>query len=151
LSRKLILSLSALTVAGVMAFGPADALAAKNHAVTATGKAAVIGTESGRTVALGRFLSTTLGETVVVFKTKILKNGKLSSTLTAYTRNGTLRGTALQTVTPTATGGSTFSGTAKITGGTGLYGGATGTASATGTQAKDNPVISYRLKGNIRY
>ena len=150
MSRKLMLLATALALAAVMSVGGGAALAAKNHSVTASGKAASIGTEAGKTVALGRFLGT-LGETVAVFKTKVLKNGNLSSTFVAYTRNGTLRGTALQKVTTNAAGGSTFSGTAKVTGGTRLYAGATGTISVAGTQPKDATVIAYKLKGTVRY
>jgi hypothetical protein len=149
-SRKFGFKVAALAAAAVMAFGSADAMAAKNHAVTAVGKAAGIGSQGTTSLALGRFTGS-LGEILVSFRTKVLKNGDLSSTFTAYTRNGTLKGTALQKVTTNSNGGSAFSGTAKIISGTGLYSGAKGTLTATGSQPKDNPVISYKLKGTVRY
>jgi hypothetical protein len=141
---------TALVVAAVMSVGGSAALAAKNHSVSATGKAVGIGPSGTATLAIGRFTGS-LGEILVSFKTKVLSNGNLSSTFTAYTRNGTLKGTALQTPTATPSGGSTLSGTAKVISGTGLYSGAKGTLSAAGTQAKDDPVIHYKLKGTIRY
>jgi hypothetical protein len=148
--RTLMLRLTALLVAAFMVLGSGQALAATNHSVSVTGQVAALGTQAGKTIAVGRFLGT-LGETVAVFKTKALANGNLSSTFVAFNTKGTVVGTALQTVTTTPSGGTTFSGTVKVTGGTRLYKGATGTLSAAGTQPKGATVISYKLRGSIRY
>jgi hypothetical protein len=150
LSRKLLLLLTASVVAAVVSLGGGTALAAKNHSVSATGKVAGVGTSAGRTVDVGLF-SSTLGEIVAVFRVKTLSSGKLSAPFTAYTRNGTLKGTSLLTVATDASGGTTFTGTAKVIGGTGRYAGATGKLSATGTAPKDATVVNYKLKGIVRY
>jgi hypothetical protein len=145
-----MLRLTALVVTASVVLGTGQAMAAKKHAVSVTGQVAALGTQAGKTIAVGRFLGN-LGETVAVFKTKTLANGKLSSTFVAFNAKGTVKGTALQTVTTTSTGGATFSGTAKVTGGTGLYNDATGTLTAVGTQPKGATVISYRLVGSLEY
>ena len=150
MSRKLMLLATALVVAAVMSLGAGNALAAKNHSVSATGKIAGVGTSGGRTVDVGVF-SSTLGEIVGVFRVKPLSNGKLSVTFTAYTRNGTLKGTSVLTVATDSAGGTTFTGTAKVIRGTGLYSGATGKLSAVGTSPKDSTIVNYKLKGTVRY
>jgi PKD repeat protein len=145
-----MLLVTAIVVSAVMSVGAGDALAAKNHSVSATGKVAGVGTSGGRTVDVGVFRST-LGEIVAVFRVKAGSNGKLSVTFTAYNRNGTLKGTSQLTPTTNAAGGTDFTGTAKIIGGTGLFAGATGKLSATGTSPKGSTIVSYKLKGTVRY
>ena len=48
-------------------------------------------------------------------------------------------------------GSTSFSGSGKITGGTGIYKGATGKLSFTGTEPKDSTVATQHITGKIKY
>lgn len=150
MNRKLWLGLTALAVALAVVLPTTDALAAKTHSVSVTGKVTGVAVQGATNVDVGLFTGS-LGETLAVFRTKALSNGKLSSTFTAYTRNGTLKGTALQTPTTNASGAAILTGTAKVIGGTGRYKGATGKLTTSGTEPKGGSVITYKLKGTVRY
>jgi len=75
------------------------------------------------------------------FKSRGLSFGPRGSISAKFTGTGTLN----------ADGSTSFSGSGKITGGTGIYKGATGSLSFTGTSPKDSTVATQRITGKIKY
>ena len=52
---------------------------------------------------------------------------------------------------PNPDGSTSFSGTGKVTGGTGIYKGATGKLSFSGTEPKGSTVATQHVTGHIKY
>lgn len=77
--------------------------------------------------------------------------GKVNGTGTMFGPLGSMTLKFQQSATLNPNHSASLQGTATITGGTGLYKGATGTGSLTGTQAPNSDVTTQQLTGTITY
>jgi hypothetical protein len=77
--------------------------------------------------------------------------GKLTSRAVGFGPKGSLKAKLSGTGKLNPDGSTSFSGTGKVTGGTGIYKGATGKVSFSGTQAKGSSVSTQHLTGKIKY
>jgi hypothetical protein len=77
--------------------------------------------------------------------------GKFTSKGVSFGPRGSLKASFTGTGTLNADGSTSFSGSGKITGGTGIYKGATGTLSFTGSAAKDSTVATQHVTGKLKY
>jgi hypothetical protein len=81
-----------------------------------------------------------------------LVSGVFESTFEVFTRDGSVRGQATDTVTGRPDGGIDHKGDATVAGGTGSYKGATsGKLAMTGTQAPNETTFVLNLTGRIKY
>jgi hypothetical protein len=77
--------------------------------------------------------------------------GKFNVTTQAFAPLGSVKSKGSGTGTLNSDGSVTFSGTAKVTGGTGIYKHATGSLTFTGTQAKNSNVAVQHITGTVKY
>jgi hypothetical protein len=139
----------ALALAAVSLTG--TALAAKSHSINLSGRVVGAGTQGGKAIALGTVSGSPLGADNVVLIKSVVKSGKIQGTFVSYNSHGSISGTITQTATPQPDGSTKFAGTGKIQRGTGTYNGATGAVTFTGTQKANDPIISYKITGSVKY
>ncbi len=77
--------------------------------------------------------------------------GKFTSKGVSFGPRGSLKAKFAGTGNLNADGSTSFSGSGKITGGTGIYKGASGTLSFTGSAPKDSTVATQRITGKLKY
>jgi hypothetical protein len=77
--------------------------------------------------------------------------GKFKSRGVSFGPRGSISAKFTGTGTLNADGSTTISGSGKITGGTGVYKGATGSLSFTGTSPKGSTVVTQHITGKVRY
>jgi hypothetical protein len=68
-----------------------------------------------------------------------------------YAKRGTIRANITNEIQPQSDGSVKFPGSFKITGGTGLYRGATGKGNFDGSAAADSTVLVFHVTGKARY
>ncbi|HEX4718467.1 MAG TPA: hypothetical protein VH300_08050 [Thermoleophilaceae bacterium] len=75
------------------------------------------------------------------------------TTATAFYKNGSITATGPNTATPRADGsGTDFAGTSKVTKGTGVFKGATGTLKLTGSSTAADPTYGvFKVTGTVKY
>ncbi len=107
--------------------------------------------QSGTTlVYAGKVRSTHLGPGRVKQTIRLAGLNATGSFVIRY-RHGKLRGTTQTTGRPRLDGTAAFSGTVRITGGTGRYAGATGSGRYTGSAPLDLSKATFRQRGTITY
>jgi hypothetical protein len=79
------------------------------------------------------------------------KGNKLTGTSVLYNSQGSFSGPFTVTFKTNPDGSTTLTGTAKITNGTGIYHGATGTTKITGSAAKNATITNLTYKSAIKY
>jgi hypothetical protein len=133
-----------------LAAAPVAALGAKKraHKVNVTVVAGTVGVAGPTAIIAGTVSGTLKG--AVVYHATPAPNNQVKNTFTAFTTKGSIKGTAVVTATPQPDGTSVFSGSGKVTGGTGAYKGAKGTFTATGNSTTDG-LIHLTLKGSVKY
>ena len=131
-------------LAGLALIVPATASAKTTHFTgTATARALQGSTLTGT-------VTGTLGKGAVIYTTKAGPNGTTIVKFTIFQAKGSLSGRGTVTQKPSAAGGPTgFTGTAKITSGSGAYKGATGSFTTDGTIASDG-LVTIKAKGSYK-
>jgi hypothetical protein len=141
-----------LLLAAVAAVTPSSAAATVgrriSHRVAFKATAKVLTVENGTATLVG-LVEGSYGEGAIVYR-RTPKRLRERPVGTTYFRNGTISGTGLIAITP-AHGGVTFSGTLKVTGGTGRFAGVTGSLTAAGTADATLTTIRIKLEGVLRY
>jgi hypothetical protein len=77
--------------------------------------------------------------------------GKFTARGTVFGPRGSVKTKFSGTGTVNPDGSTSFGGSGKVTGGTGIYKGATGKFTFTGTEPKGSSVATQHIKGNIKY
>jgi hypothetical protein len=77
--------------------------------------------------------------------------GKFTARGVVFGPRGSIKTKFSGTGTVNPDGSTSFGGSGKVTGGTGIYKGATGKFSFTGTEPKDSTVATQHVKGKIKY
>jgi hypothetical protein len=147
LKRFLIVVALALAAASMTA----TALAARSHSVNLNGRVVGAGTQGSKSIALGTFAGSPLGSDNVVLIKSVVKSGKIQGTFVSYNSHGSISGTVTQTATPQADGSTKFAGTGKILRGTGSYNGGTGVVTFAGNEKANDPIITYKITGSVKY
>ncbi len=138
-----------LTLGGGLLFAAAPALAA-SHVDNSTATVHKVSGSGTRTVYAGRMRSTALG-TGTVRQTVILGKGlKVSGSYVATYKGGTVRGT-VKAHAKLSGGKIVFSGSARITGGTGKYAHASGSSTYSGTANLSGTSATFTQRGRISY
>jgi hypothetical protein len=143
------LTLGVLAVVVSLALvGPA---AAETDTFNATGRLADKGTDAkGRERFSGPIRSPGFGDGTGTYLATVNTDGTTFADFSSRFEFGTLRGKTKGTVTTDANGGSTFSGTGKITGGTRAYKHGKGTFKYSG-RSLPNGSITFKLKGKVTF
>jgi hypothetical protein len=144
--RALTLTLAAgggllLAAAPALAVTRADNSTATVHKVSGSGK---------RTVYAGDMTSSALGRGSVRQVVVLGKGLKVTGSYVATYKGGTVRGT-VRAQAKISGGKITFSGSARITGGTGKYRGATGSSTYTGTANLSGTSATFTQRGRISF
>jgi hypothetical protein len=142
-----------LLLAGVAALAPSSSGATvgtrrTDHRVAFTATAKVLKVENGTATLVG-LVEGSYGEGAIIYR-RTPVGSREQPVGTTYFKDGTISGTGLIGIAP-AHGGVTFSGTLRMTGGTGRYAGVTGRLTASGTADAALTTISIKLAGVIRY
>jgi hypothetical protein len=140
-----------LALVASLAFAGTALAAPRNHAVNARAKVAGLGPEAGKQIALAKIAGTPFGADTVALLRYRVSGTHVTGTFVAYNSHGSVHGTITQTVSPQPDQSVKFSGSARVLGGTGTYNNSTGVLTFAGTEAVNDPVINYRITGNIRY
>jgi hypothetical protein len=158
----IIVAIALAAFAFVSLVGGAGAVT--NHSFTTTERAAIVssterypGTPGSKAVLAGRQVNHVDGqlargadirrvEIISISGTKVTFKG----TGIAYYPEGSLKTEFRGVATPYANGTSTHKATGRITGGTGIYQGATGQLTATGSMQKSGISIDH-IKGTVSY
>jgi hypothetical protein len=90
------------------------------------------------------------GSGAVIYKITVKSDGTQDIAIQGFFAKGALRGKGNVTVTPQSDGTATFTGSAKITGGTGAYKGAKGAFTTNGT-IDSTGLIKAKNVGTVKY
>lgn len=154
LARSRHSRLVALVAVVALAFaGSAFAAKAKNHKVNVTVTATGLVAANGVTTVVGTVTGKPFrGEGAIVYRVKAAPGGKLAAKVRAFSTLGSLSGTTLVTSTAGPNGSSTYTGTAKVTGGTGAYAHAKGSnLKVTGGIASATAPLVVKITGSVKY
>jgi hypothetical protein len=123
------------------------------HKVTITAKARVLTSSATGAVYSGQLTGTYGAGAAIIKVTAGQTQGTFNLAGTAFYKNGSITGTGSNTATPRADGsGTDYAGSLKITKGTGIFKGATGTMKLTGSsQAADPTYGVFKLMGTLTY
>jgi hypothetical protein len=149
--RMKLLALLAVLACAVVA-GPQLATGAKTttHTINGTLRIAVLQSSASGNLVAGRFTGqpagfpAMLGRSTITGTTAAVQ-GRL------YGIAGTVKFETTETLQPQPDGSINFTGSGKITGGTGRYAGASGRATFNGTLPPGGNVITLKVRGKIRY
>jgi hypothetical protein len=137
------------TICGALLFAASPALAAR-HVDNSTATVQKVSGSGKTTVYAGNMTSTALGRGSVR-QTVILGKGlKVTGRYVARYRGGTVRGT-VRAQAKISGGKITFTGSARITGGTGKYKGATGSSTYTGVANLSGTTATFTQRGTISF
>lgn len=129
---------------------PASPASAASHADNSTATVRKVSGSGAKTVYAGNMTSTALGRGSVR-QTVILGKGlKVTGRYVATYKGGTVRGT-VKAQAKISGGKITFTGSARITGGTGQYRGASGSSTYTGTANLTGTTATFTQRGTISY
>jgi hypothetical protein len=135
----------------LLSFAVAGTAAAETDTFKVTGKLADKGTDAkGRERFSGPITSPGFGDGRGTYLATVNSDGTTSADFSSRFEFGTLTGKTKGTVTTDANGGSTFSGTGKITGGTRAYKHGKGTFKYSG-RSLPNGSITFKLKGKVTF
>ena len=143
-----------LSLAVCLAFSPAlvsGAMAAKTRALKGTLHLAIIGNngDNGRVFA-GEMIGKPIPRSAVIVRNKV-EGTTSTGTATVYAKRGTIRASVNNEIQPQPDGSASLPGTFKVLGGTGVYRGATGNGTFTGTLPAGSTIFEVKLDGKIRY
>lgn len=141
-TAPLIAAVAVLAVTG-------SASAATTHRDTTVSTVKKSGGSLPNLVYSGTVTSTALGRGTV-HQTVHLHGLNVTGAFTITYAKGTIHG-VVKAKAKITTKGATFTGTERITGGTGRYKGASGSGSFSGTGALDESSATFRQKGTIRF
>jgi hypothetical protein len=144
-------SLLPLALVASLAFAGTALAAPRNHAVNARAKVAGLGPEAGKQVAVAKIAGPPFGADNVALLRYRVSGTHVTGTFVSYGARGSLHGTITQTFASQPDQSVKFTGSARVLGGTGIYTGSTGTLTFAGTEAANDPVINYRITGNLKY
>ena len=148
-SRTLVLALVLVVV-----LVPAAAIAqtaSRSHSVDLNMRLAVINQNppSGSVYA-GEVKGKPFGTAAITARNQVVGTTSTGKAV-IYAKRGTLRANITNEIQPQPDGSAKFPGSFKITGGTGLYKGATGKGKFDGSTAAGSTVIVFHVTGNARY
>jgi len=143
-------TISVLLALALLGGVPASAQDVKKHTVNVTVKASVVSSSQGVVVVAASASGPPLGSGAAVFR-NTSSGSTIKSKFTAFGKAGAVTGTSTTKATPLPQGGTTFAGSATITGGTGRFKGATGKLTVTGTMPKDSTVTTFKVTGKATY
>ena len=141
----LLAAVAPLTPSSSAAIGAARRI---NHRVAFTATAKVLKVENGTATLVG-LVEGSYGEGAIIYR-RTPVGSRERPVGTTYFKDGTISGSGLIAIVPVH-GGVTFSGTLRMTGGTGRYAGVTGRLTASGTADAALTMINIKLEGVIRY
>jgi hypothetical protein len=144
---KLLIRLSPLLVAAVLA-APASAATTHRDSVVATVHRQ---SQSGATIVYTGTVRSTLFGRGTVRQVVRLRGLSATGAFTIRYAAGTITGSTSARGKPHLDGTATFTGSARITGGTGRYRGATGSGSYSGSGPLNLTKATFRQTGTVRY
>lgn len=149
--RFLLVAVAVLSLVGGAAVAQGATKPTK-HKTTLTAKARVLTTSGSNAIYTGQ-LTGTYGAGAAVIKVSPGPNGTFKLVATAFYKNGSVSATGSNTATPRADGsGTDYAGKLKITKGTGVFKGATGTLKLVGSSQSADPTYGvYKLTGTLKY
>jgi hypothetical protein len=148
------LTVAAACVAALLASSVPVADAASKHAFSGTLKARVLTSSPSLVVYTGIISAKGLGEgTVVIRVTPAQAPNTFNTVATAFFKKGSVTTKGMNTsIIDPATNNATYSGSVKAVGGTGIFKGAAGTVSLSGTSPGTDPTYgTFTLKGTLTY
>jgi len=125
----------------------------KKHSVSGTAQVVTIssqGTPPNTTSTGAGIVKSVLGSGAIV-GTTTFSGSNFTNKFRVFLVHGTFKGTLTGTFKTNADGSLSASGTAKITGGTGAYKGATGKLTFTGSSPANSNVTTFQVKGSATY
>jgi hypothetical protein len=146
--RKLLLAVTALVA--VLALSPA-AMAAKKKTIKTSGTILAntyAPTSNGVTHDAGAVTDKVFGKGALLFDFTVGQDSTVNGTYTVFAPEGTLSGKATYKLGAVTNGSVAFAGTETVTKGTGIYKGAKGSGTVTGSEDASTgfATISYKLK-----
>jgi hypothetical protein len=147
LGTAVVLAVTAVAAANVAT----AAAAAKNHKIDARATLATYAMTANTSKDAGPVVGKPIGRGVVD-QTTVFNGLAFTSKGTVYGKTGTWRYKASGSATLQPDGSATFTGSAKITGGTGTYRGSTGQFDISGSAASVTATVSnFHATGKIKY
>ena len=141
----------ALALAVVLVPAAAIGQTSASHRINVTMRLAVIDdVPPSGSVYAGQVKGKPLGTAAIVARNQV-SGTTATGTNVIYAKRGTIRATTTNEIQPQPDGSVKFPGTFKITGGTGLYKGATGKGRIDGSAAAGSMVIVFHVTGKLRY
>jgi hypothetical protein len=125
----------------------------KNHSANGTLQVVTIssqGTPPNTTSTGAGIVKDALGSGAIV-GTTTFSGATFTTKFRVFLVPGTLKGILSGSATANADGSATFTGTGKVTGGTGRYKGATGKFTFTGSVPANSNVATFQVKGSAKY
>jgi hypothetical protein len=164
--RALIVAVTALAISipAIAGAAPSNKHTAKSHPITIKVVIANINPPGGLVQGSQTYAGTADGKiggkTFVgaVRGTNVYTGANFTGTITTFGPQGSTVATVTGTGTASASGGLAFSGSTKVTGGTGIYKGAKGSLTFTGTEPAhdadgdtDSGVATFTASGTLKY
>jgi hypothetical protein len=145
--------LAGLALAVAAAVPATGATVPKKHSLSGTAQVVTIssqGTPPNTTSTGAGIVKGSIGSGAIV-GTTTFSGTNFTNKFRVFLLHGTFKGTLSGTFTVNPDGSVSSTGTAKITGGTGVYKGATGKLTFTGTTPANSNVSTFQVKGSATY
>jgi hypothetical protein len=146
--RPILIPSLVLSLAATLAIAPAAQSKVRRDSVVAT---VTKKSQRGSTVLYTGTVRSKLFGRGTVTQTVRIQGLRASGSFVIRYRRGTIRGTTTAVGRPALNGTAKFTGTARITGGTGRYKGARGSGSYTGTSPLNLSRATFRQTGTVDY